>query len=64
MRRADILAVVDDQFNQIRKQLEIQLTRTAQLQQQIDTHFKCTKEVQDQLAAVHSIVKNMVEQAD
>ena len=34
--RADILAVVEDQFRDIRKQLDIQFTRFAQLQAQLD----------------------------
>ena len=55
MRRADVLAVVDHQFNEIRKQLDIQLKRTAQLQ--IDTHFKCTKDVQEQLAPTSRLTR-------
>jgi hypothetical protein len=62
--RGDILAVVEDQFSEIRKQLDIQLERTVQLQQQIDTHFKCTQDVQDQLGSVHTLVRNLVEQSE
>lgn len=57
MRREDILAVVEDQFGEIRKQLHTQLKR-------IDTHYKCTKDVQEQLGSVHRLVKNLVEQSD
>ena len=46
VRRADMLAVVDDQFNEIRKQLDLQLTRTGQLQQQLDQ--------------IHGLVKQLV----
>ena len=49
MSRADILAVVDDQFNVMRKQLETQLTRMAQIQQQLDQ--------------IHVLVKGLVEQS-
>ena len=46
VRRADMLAVVDDQFNEIRKQLDLQLTRTGQLQLQLDQ--------------IHGLVKQLV----
>jgi hypothetical protein len=35
--RADILAVVQDEFNELRKQMQIQIERTAQMQLQLDT---------------------------
>jgi hypothetical protein len=35
--RADILAVVQDEFHELGKQLQIQLERTAQMQMQLDT---------------------------
>ena len=35
-RREEILALVDDQFTEIKQQLGIQLTRFAQLQRQLD----------------------------
>ena len=47
--KADILAVVDDQFKMLRKQLETQLTRTGQIQQQLDQ--------------IHLLVKGLVEQS-
>ena len=43
--RADILAVVEDQFTEVRKQLDIQLTRFAQLQVQLDQIHKLLKQV-------------------
>ena len=43
--RADILAVVEDQFAEVRKQLDIQLTRFAQLQLQLDQIHKLLKQV-------------------
>ena len=36
MRREDVLAMVEDQFTGLRKQLDIQLLRFAQLQAQLD----------------------------
>jgi len=36
-RREDILAVIDDQISEIRKELEVQLTRFAQVQTQLDS---------------------------
>jgi hypothetical protein len=44
--RADILAVVEDQFYEMRKQLDVQLTRFTQLQTQLDQ--------------IHSLLKQMV----
>ena len=35
-RREDVLAVIEDQFFDMRKQLDTQLTRFAQLQAQLD----------------------------
>ena len=46
MRPAEVLALVDDQFMEIRKQLDLQLKRTAQLQQQLDQ--------------IHGLVKRLV----
>jgi hypothetical protein len=48
MRSAEVLALVDDQFNEIRKQLDLQLKRTAQLQLQLDQ--------------IHGLVKQLVNQ--
>lgn len=36
MKPSEVLAVVDDQFRQIRKGLDLQLQRTAQIQAQLD----------------------------
>lgn len=43
--RADILAVVEDQFYEMRKQLDVQLTRFAQLQTQLDQIHKMLKQL-------------------
>jgi hypothetical protein len=42
--RAQILAAVDDQLAEIRKQLAIQLTRFGQLQMQVDSIQKLLKQ--------------------
>ncbi len=46
MRPAEVLALVDDQFNEIRKQLDLQLKRFAQVQVQLDQ--------------IHGLVKKLV----
>ncbi|MFN2509246.1 MAG: collagen-like protein [Chthoniobacterales bacterium] len=43
--RADILALVEDQFSEMRKQLDVQLTRFAQLQMQLDQIHKLLKQM-------------------
>jgi hypothetical protein len=43
--RADILAVVEDQFYEMRKQLDVQLTRFAQLQTQLDQIHRLLKDL-------------------
>jgi len=40
MAPADILAVVEDQFYDVRKRLDVQLTRTAEVQAQLDAQLK------------------------
>ena len=47
-RREDVLALVEDQFSEMRTQLGIQLTRFAQLQVQLDQiHKMLTKLVKE-----------------
>ena len=58
--RADILAVVEDQFSQVRKELTIQLQRMAQLQQQFDGFLKRAEDLQRQLDEIHALVKRLV----
>ena len=45
MRREDVLALVEDQFQEVRKQLDVQLTRFAQLQAQLDQIHRLVKEL-------------------
>ena len=44
-RREDVLALVEDQFFDMKKQLEVQLTRFAQLQAQLDLIHKMLKQI-------------------
>lgn len=48
--RADVLAMVEDQFTVIRKQLETQLIRMSQIQQQLDQ--------------IHSAVRRLIQEDD
>jgi hypothetical protein len=45
--RADVLAMVEDQFTEIRKELSIQLTRMGQIQVQLDQ--------------IHGLIKKLVQ---
>ena len=36
MKRSDVLAIVEDQFREVRQQLDLHLQRTAQVQAQLD----------------------------
>jgi hypothetical protein len=62
MKAADVLALVDDQFGLIRKQLEMQLQRTAQLQMQLDKIQKNTTEACTALDFIRPILKALVKQ--
>jgi hypothetical protein len=63
MSPADILAVVDDQFGEIRKQLDTQVTRTAQVQAETDRLRKDSDELRQQLANIHALVKTLIKAA-
>jgi hypothetical protein len=60
MKAAEVLALVDDQFAQIRNQLELQLQRTGQLQVQLDKIQKNTTEACSALDLMHPLVKALV----
>lgn len=60
MARADILAVVEDQFFEMRKRLDVQLTRTAELQQQLNAQRKEIAEVHRQVDLAHRLLKQLV----
>jgi hypothetical protein len=57
-----VLALVDDQFGLIRKQLDLQLMRTAQLQVQLDKIQKNTTEACGALELMHPIIKAYLKQ--
>ena len=60
MARADILAVVEDQFFDVRQRLDIQLARTGQLQAQIDSQHKEMVALRQQVDLVHDLLKKLI----
>ena len=56
MAPEDILAVVEDQFFEVRKRLDLQLTRTAELQQQLDAQQKEMTAHRNEIAELHRTV--------
>jgi hypothetical protein len=60
MADADILAVVEDQFFDVRKRLETQLTRTAEIQQQLDAQRKEIADLHHAVNAAHSLLKQLL----
>lgn len=60
MKSEEVLALVDDQFFQIRKQLEIQLQRTGQLQAQLDQIHKNTTEACAALDLMRPLIKGLI----
>lgn len=60
MAAADILAVVEDQFYELRKRLDQQLTRTAELQQQLDDQRKEIAALHNSVDLAHGLLKQLV----
>src|SRR5215831_16177709 len=58
--RAHILAVVDDQFTEMRKQLDFQLKRSGELQREFDLQRKDIAELRQQLGDVHGLRKDLM----
>jgi hypothetical protein len=52
MKRAEVLALVEDQFFEIRKQLDLQLRRTGELQAQLDQIHKLIRRIANDPDAV------------
>jgi hypothetical protein len=48
LKRADVVAMIDDQLTHLRRQLDVQLSRMAQIQQQLDQ--------------IHVVVKQLLRQ--
>ena len=67
MSRTDVLAVVEDQFYEIRKRLDGQLARIAELQaqmeaqhQELQAQHKETALLREQVELVHRLLKKLV----
>lgn len=60
MAPADILAVVEDQFAEVRKRLDVQLTRTAELQRQLDAQHKELAELRTAVAFATDLLKKLL----
>jgi len=60
MAPADILAVVEDQFYDVRKRLDAQLTRTAEIQQQLEGQRKEIAELRRTVNLAHRLLKELL----
>ena len=60
MTSADILAVVEDQFYDVRRRLDLQLTRTTELQQQLDAQRKEIGELRRAVDLAHDLLKQLI----
>ena len=60
MARADILAVVEDQFYDVRKRLDLQLTRSAEIQQQLDRQQKEIAELRRTVNMAHRLLRQLI----
>lgn len=61
--RTTILAAVNGQFEEIQKQLDLQLTRTAQVQMELDKQHRELSEVHTQLGEVKAALKQLLTSA-
>ena len=62
MAPADIIAVVEDQFYEIRQRLDVQLAGIEELQTQIVEQHKETARLREQVELVHGLLKKLVAQ--
>ena len=60
MSPSDILAVVEDQFYDVRKRLDAQLTRTAEIQQQLEGQRKEIAELRRTVNLAHGLLKELL----
>lgn len=60
MAPADILAVVEDQFYDVRKRLDAQLTRTAEIQQQLEGQRKEIAELRRTVNFAQRLLKEVL----
>jgi septal ring factor EnvC (AmiA/AmiB activator) len=56
----DILAAVDDQLSELRKQLSVQLTRTGQVQAELDRQRSDLRDVHEQLRQLQVALKRFL----
>lgn len=63
MAPADIIAVVEDQFYELRRRLDVQLTRTAEVQQQLDEQRKEIAEARRAVDLTHRLLKKLLAKA-
>ena len=60
MAKADVLAIVADQFDDIRHRLDLQLTRTAQVQDQLDRQHKEMIALREQFTELQGLLKDLL----
>lgn len=60
MAPADILAVVEDQFYDVRKRLDMQLKRTAEIQQQLDEQRREIADLRRTVGLAHRLLKQLL----
>jgi hypothetical protein len=63
MSRADILALVADQFTEVSQRLDTQLTRIAQLQQQLDQQKTDIVETRADVARIRELLRDVAKSA-
>jgi hypothetical protein len=60
MARADILAVVEDQFYDVRKRLDLQLKSTGRIQRQLDGQRREISELRHTVHLAHRLLKQLI----
>ena len=60
MAPGDILAVVEDQFYDVRKRLDVQLKRTEEIQRQFDDQRKEIAELRRTVGLAHDLLKQLL----
>lgn len=63
MARADVLAVVEDQFYDLRRQLDAQLTRTAELREHLDGVRRDIAELRRTVDLAHRMLRQLLAKA-
>ena len=60
MAPADVLAVVEDQFYDLRSRLDVQLKRTAEIQVQLDGQTREIAELRGTVDLAHRLLKQLL----